>query len=111
MEIIVFGKNIRPTKALKEFTEKKFIGALRSISRTVDKVRVVLSKEKESRLAKAQCNVGHRSMSVQEGGSDIYDVVSTAAIQLNKVVSKEKGKKRAELRRSINSVNKKHPVD
>ncbi|CUT17173.1 MULTISPECIES: HPF/RaiA family ribosome-associated protein [Candidatus Ichthyocystis] len=106
MEVIVFGKNIRTSRALKEFTEDRIIRAFKSIRHTVERVKVTLSKERDSRIAKIHCNIGGRGLAMQGEDDNIYGAVSVVASQLNKKIARETKKKRTEPRRaSVRSSN------
>lgn len=99
MQIVILGKNLALTQALKSYVREKVNRSLLYLDHRIQQVRISLVYEKTTQIAKLCLNMGKKTLAIEENSSDMYHAIDGAVSQLNKQISKQ-CKKRRTMRRS-----------
>lgn len=94
MEIVVSGKHLELTEAIKNYTVEK-ISKIEKYVENITNIKVTLektNKEGVTFIAKAKLHVAHTDIFSEEENKDLYASIDILADKLERLVRKEKEK-------------------
>ncbi|ODS33145.1 MAG: sigma-54 modulation protein [Candidatus Scalindua rubra] len=93
MEIIIHGRNLDTTEAIKNYVRKK-ASKLTKYSNKINKIQFTLKIEGQKQIVESVCSIVGTTLVAENANSDMYAAIDLVVDKLEKQFIRQKGKLR-----------------